>query len=199
VTQELYAEFAAACGVIPPEPETLSMERWEELRRAHGLAHGYAAVQRFLWHGGKPIPGRENHPMVLVDHEHASFYCAWRGGRLPTEEEWERASRGPNGNAYPWGARYDPFRHNSAVRGAHDTLEVGSLPQGNTPTGFTDMGGLVFEWTSSPWPRRAGHFVVKGSGWNGRGGDGRGAARQSRAAEEIDVTLGFRCAADPRL
>jgi formylglycine-generating enzyme required for sulfatase activity len=85
---------------------------------------------------------------------------------------------------------------NTAQRGTADTVEVGSLPQGNAPEGFTDMGGHVFEWTATPWPGRRGYAVVKGNGWDGRGGYGRGAARAARPKELRDVTLGFRCAAD---
>ncbi len=196
VTQELYAEFVAACGVFPPAADTLDAAHWQALRKRFGLRHDYAQLQRFLWSDRRPPPERGRHPMVLVSADEAGFYCAWRGARLPREDEWERAARGPTGRIYPWGSRFDPFRVDGAQRGDGDTLEVGSLPQGNTPEGFTDMGGLVFEWTSTPWPARRGYRVVKGNGWDGRGGYGRGAARQARPAEAKDITLGFRCAAD---
>jgi formylglycine-generating enzyme required for sulfatase activity len=166
------------------------------LRRFHGLTQPYAVVQRFLWQHNTPPPKREEHPAVLVTHDQAGFYCAWRGARLPREEEWERASRGPQGNTYPWGKLYDGFRVYGRVRRASDTATVGSLPQGNAREGFTDMGGHVWEWTSTPWRGRKDHYVVKGNGWDGRGGFGRGAAHESRARDVVDVTLGFRCAAD---
>jgi formylglycine-generating enzyme required for sulfatase activity len=196
VTNELYAEFAAACGVLPPDAETVSQARWDGLRQRFGLRREYAQIQRFLWSPEGPMPERARHPAVLVSHDDAGFYCAWRGGRLPSEQEWERAARGPTGNLYPWGNRYDPFRVNTAQRGTRDTIEVGTLPQGNAPEGFSDMGGHVFEWTATPWPGKQGEIVVKGNGWDGRGGFGRGAARAAWPAELIDVTLGFRCAAD---
>ena len=134
--------------------------------------------------------------MVLVSHDEAGLFCAWRGARLPTAQEWERAARGYDGRIYPWGDRYDPFRVNTAVRGEGGTLPVGSLPQGNTEEGFTDMGGHVFEWTDTTAPGGAGQRVAKGNGWAGRGGYGRGAAWVARHDEQKDVTLGFRCAAD---
>jgi toxoflavin biosynthesis protein ToxD len=196
VTNALYAEFVEACGVLPPDPETISEVRWEAQRQRFGVQRGYAKIQHFLWIGGRPIETRERHPAVLVSQDEAAFYCAWRGGRLPSEQEWERAARGPSGNVYPWGNRYDPFRVNTALRGQRDTIEVGALPQGNTPEGFTDMGGHVFEWTSTPWPGRPGFVVVKGNGWDGPGGYGRGAARVGLPADLKNVTLGFRCAAD---
>ena len=58
------------------------------------------------------------------------------------------------------------------------------------------MGGLVFEWTASPFPGKRGYAVVKGNGWDGRGGYGRGAARIAAPVAMKDITLGFRCAAD---
>jgi formylglycine-generating enzyme required for sulfatase activity len=197
VTGAPYAEFVAACGALAPDAETFTAQRWAALRKRFGLRHEYAQIQRFLWPDREPPKERERHPQVLVSQDEAGFYCAWRGGRLPTEEEWERAARGPAGNVYPWGNRYDPFRVNTEKRGVGDTQDVGSLPQGNAPEGFTDMGGHVLEWTSTPWPDRPKVFVVKGNAWDGRGGFGRGAARFARPADLKDVTLGFRCAADP--
>lgn len=196
VNNHAYAEFVASCGVIPPDDESLPRGNWEDLRRFHGLTQPYEVVQRFLWQQGVPTPGRDQHPAVLVTHDQAAFYCAWRGTRLPTETEWERAARGPRGSTYPWGKAYDVHRVQGRARGTSDTAPVASAPEGNTREGFTDMGGHVWEWTSTPWRKRKGHFVVKGNGWDGRGGYGRGAARDSRAGEVVDVTLGFRCAAD---
>ncbi|MDH5672849.1 MAG: formylglycine-generating enzyme family protein [Myxococcales bacterium] len=196
VTNAQYAEFLAACGGLPPDHQALPAARWAQLRRSFDIDYGYGFIQRFLWPGMEPTAERAKHPVVLVSHEDAGFYCAWRGGRLPTEEEWERAARGPAGSYYPWGNRFDAFRANVAVSGPGDTTEVGKLPHGNTPEGVTDMGGHVHEWTSTPWPGRPGFVVVKGNGWDGRGGYGRGAARLARTAKMLNVTLGFRCAAD---
>jgi formylglycine-generating enzyme required for sulfatase activity len=195
VTRELYLEFLQACGVIPPDAEAITPERWAEQQRRSPLRHAYADVQRFLLDRDVQRDPRKDHPMVLVSQDDAGFYCAWRGARLPSEEEWERAARGATGRTYPWGNRYDPFRVNTAQRGNHDTIEVGRLPQGNTEDGFTDLGGNVFEWTETP-AGRPGFVVVKGNGWDGRGGFGRGAARLAVPADIKDVTLGFRCASD---
>ena len=194
VTAQLYAEFAAACGIVPPDAESLPEERYHELAERFALSWPYARVATYLWSAGKPPLGRERHPMVLVSQEDAGFYCAWRGARLPTEDEWERAARGPTGRAYPWGDRYDPFRVNTAQTGKGDTMDVASMPTGVSPEGFHDMGGHVLEWTETPWPGRPGFAVVKGNGWNGRGGYGRGAARRSLPVDMRDITLGFRCA-----
>jgi len=194
VTPRLFAEFVEACGVLPPDAESLPEAKWRALAKRFGLPWDYARVTAELWFEQKPPPTRELHPMVLVTQEEAGFYCAWRGSELPTEDEWERAARGATGNVYPWGDRYDPFRVNTAQTGTGDTMDVGSMPHGDTAEGFTDMGGMVFEWTQTPWPGKPGFAVVKGNAFNGRGGYGRGAARVARPVELRDLTLGFRCA-----
>ena len=195
VTSSAFAEIVAACGMVPPDAESITEGAWAELAQRFGVRASYGEVARFLWQpGGIPPKLRGDHPMVLVTYDEAAFYCAWRGGRLPTAEEWERAARGQTGNVYPWGPGFDPFRANVALRGAGDTIEVGERPTGNTAEGFTDMGGHVMEWTSTRAPGRDGYVLVKGNGWDGRGGYGRGAASRVLPVGQRDITLGFRCA-----
>lgn len=195
VTNAAYAEIVPGCGVIPPDAESITPSVWAQLAQRFGLRASFAEVTRFLWStAGEPPKLRGEHPMVLVSYDEAAFYCAWRGGRLPTDVEWERAARGQTGNIYPWGPSFDPFRANVALRGAGDTLEVGMRPTGNTAEGFTDLGGHVLEWTSTRVPGRDGYVVVKGNGWDGRGGYGRGAAGRVLSVEQRAINLGFRCA-----
>src|SRR5262249_40500563 len=94
---------------------------------------------------------------VLVNYNDASEFCAWTGGRLPTEAEWERAARGILGRRYPWGNVYNPFLSNhgrlslDATDDRDGFLElapVGSFPEGRTPDGIDDMAGNVEEWVS---------------------------------------------------
>lgn len=195
VTAAAYAEIVPACGVIPPDAESITAEVWSKLSRRFGLRADYARVTHFIWDGDQPPDARGNHPMVLVTQQQAGFYCAWRGGRLPTAAEWERAARGLNGSVYPWGPQFDASRVNIGIEshGTGDSLEVASRPNGNTPEGFTDMGGLVLEWTHTKAAR--GKLVVKGNGWlDGRPGYGRGAAKRVLPSDMQDITLGFRCA-----
>jgi len=90
----------------------------------------------------------ENHPVVCVDWTQAQTYCAWSGGRLPSEAEWEKAARGTDGREFPWGNE-EPncdFANYKGCKG--DTTAVGSYPAGASPYGAFDMAGNVEEWVN---------------------------------------------------
>jgi formylglycine-generating enzyme required for sulfatase activity len=109
-------------------------------------ATGYPRLPH--WSDGRPSPEQAHLPVVFVDWEEAEGYCRWIGGRLPTEEEWEKAARGADGRIYPWGNEFDRQRAN--VGGVFPgPLKVGSLPSGDSPYGLSDMIGNVWEWTDS--------------------------------------------------
>jgi formylglycine-generating enzyme required for sulfatase activity len=193
VTQAEYSEYVNARLAPPP---TVDEATW----KAQGFVQDYASeVARFNWQDGSPPVGKEDHPVVLVTWKEADGYCRWRGQlrgeerRLPTASEYEKASRGEQGLAYPWGNNFDPDRLNSAVRGPHDTTSVGQYGNGASPYGMLDAAGNVFQWTSTPFAKD--RMTVKGSAWDDYGGVGRGASRHGRPIGARHVIVGFRCAA----
>ncbi len=135
--------------------------------------------------------GRERHPINCVSHQQAEQFCAWRGGRLPTQGEWEQAAR----EVTP-----DPDESHGG------TLPVGSFPTAGTPEGILDLFGNVSEWTSgSAGLRAAGDddrrqlYAVLGGGLQpGATRLGSRAARLYMNANARGRTVGFRCAFDLR-
>ena len=90
---------------------------------------------------------KANVPVVYITWKDAEEYCKSKGKRLPTEQEWEYAARGPNGNAYPWGNEWEAGRSNTAEAG-REAVDVGSFDD-VSQFGVNDMLGNVQEWTAS--------------------------------------------------
>jgi gamma-glutamyl hercynylcysteine S-oxide synthase len=122
------------------------MDKYEVSNRHYGdfiRAKGQAAPA--YW--DDPRLNKPEQPVVGVNWEDAKAYCEYRGKRLPTEAEWEKAARGPNANIYPWGNDFDPARVNYGKN--HDaTMPVDSYPEGASYYGVYNMAGNVFEWVS---------------------------------------------------
>lgn len=86
------------------------------------------------------------HPRICLTWFEAEAYAAWRGGRLPTEAEWEYAARGPESQVYPWGDSFD--RDKANVLNSIGPKPVGSYPTGVSWVGANDMAGNAMEWVS---------------------------------------------------
>jgi formylglycine-generating enzyme len=160
-----------------------------------------------------------NFPVSFVTWEDAQNYCRWRGARLPTEAEFERASRGLNRRRFPWGEFYNSHlanhgRYGIAATDASDGFEelapVGSFANGRTPDGFMDLAGNVAEWVSDRYEPRYPEAskdpqgpaasatnrdrVTRGGHFRSPPVWLRGAARDFHEPGERLPYLGFRCA-----
>ncbi len=108
------------------------------------------------WQKGKFPLGDKMHPAVYVTWDDAVAFCRWlsqeRGHlvRLPTEAEWEKAARGPEGLIWPWGNTWDKTRANTKEAELETTTPVGRYsPAGDSPYGAADMAGNVWEWCAT--------------------------------------------------
>jgi formylglycine-generating enzyme required for sulfatase activity len=150
--------------------------------------------------------GYDNHPVTEVSWYGAQAYCERYGKRLPSEAEWEKAARGTDGAAYPWGEEFDPHKLNSDYR-VGDTTPVGSYTGGASPYGAYDMAGNVWEWVTDWYAAYPGsaypspffdhkYKVVRGGSWNHPADDARCARRDIAHPDRRLRVVGFRCAHD---
>jgi len=198
VTNAQYAEFLNAAGAFNARGE-----RMFDFDDADARIHRTGAK----WIADK---GHEQHPVIEVTWAGARDYCAWRGKRLPTEAEWEKAARGTDGRRYPWGNEPPDRKRAQFAAGRFETAPVDRHPAGASPYGVHDMAGNAWEWVSSayrsyPYDARDGREDLATGPVRGTRGGGH-----ASPADEITTTqrgrnlsrnpasghhnIGFRCA-----
>ena len=210
----------------PPHEVTLSaywIDRREVTVAGHRRCVQAGACSAPPFAAGGDRFARSTYPVTLVSWFDANAYCAWTGGRLPTEAEWERAARGLTGRRFPWGMAWNPFIANHGKLAVNDLDErdgflelapVGSFPEGRTPDGIDDMAGNVSEWVAdwyapeypsksdvNPRGPESGDLRVVRGGAFGGGREGarpflRSAARAMDLPTQRHAHRGFRCVAD---
>jgi formylglycine-generating enzyme required for sulfatase activity/CheY-like chemotaxis protein len=152
-----------------------------------------------------------NSPVFGVDWFDAFAYAQWKGRRLPTEQEWEKAARGTQGLKYPWGNDPDATKANSGgdlhpnpkkggeVDGFKRWSPVDAKTADRSPFGVFGMAGNVSEWTASfdDDPRMAGNKIPVIRGGNWRNPDYSLSRRVLFLTDlQADDALGFRTASD---
>ncbi|TDU81742.1 formylglycine-generating enzyme required for sulfatase activity [Prosthecobacter fusiformis] len=176
----------------------------------------YAAAKAGATYNGQPMS--LNTPVTQVDWWDAYAFAKWKGQRLPTEEEWEKAARGELGLPFPWGSKinkeaanlgddYDANGKGGGKDGYNLWAPVDRKSLDVSPYGVCDMAGNVSEWTASemtgaPWPShpdypdlrvpvvRGGHFALKTSQ------DLLTSRFFAESAMETSLARGFRTASD---
>ena len=116
------------------------------------------------WKNGSFPQGWDNRPVTWVSLEDARAYAKWAGKRLPHEWEWQMASQGTDGRAFPWGGVWQPafVPVPDTSRSMRGPDPVDAHPQGVTPYGVMDMVGNVNQWTDEYTDEHTRAAIVRG-------------------------------------
>ncbi len=225
VTNDDFAGFVAAAGHVSTAEQLGASFVFAGLlpddfppTRAMSGAPWWRDVEGASWRApegpGSDLAGRGDHPVVHVSLLDAAAYADWRGVRLPTEAEWERAARAGTDTIWPWGDEREPGGHrmnvwqgrfptrNDAADGYLGTAPVAEFEP--NPWGVWGMVGNVWEWTVDdyglrfPGAARTGRRVLKGGSYLCHASYCNRYRPSGRIGSAPDTTagnVGFRCAA----
>jgi formylglycine-generating enzyme required for sulfatase activity len=154
-----------------------SDEGWKWLRKVRVTEPRFYHDHRF---------DAPNQPVIGVSWYEAEAYCRWVGGRLPTEQEWEAAARGPKAREYPWDGPWEDGICNTREAGLGTTSPVGLFPRSRQADfGLEDLAGNVWEWVS-------GERLLRGGSWLIDSWLARAAFRNYNHPGNRGLSIGFR-------
>ena len=218
VTQSEFAAFVDDGGYRRNELWSEEGLTWRDRARAeHPVYWRKMDGQWQRRHFHQWIPLEPNKPVIHVNWHEAEAFCRWAGRRLPTEAEWEMAAawnaRTGEKLRYTWGNEPPSSQMVNMDWSQMDTVDVGALPEGDSPAGCRQMIGNVWEWTSSTFVPYPGFIadpykdysepwfhtrkVLRGGCWATRAHLIRNTWRNFYEPDRRDVFAGFRtCALD---
>jgi formylglycine-generating enzyme required for sulfatase activity len=153
-------------------------------------------------------PAKRDFPVVNVDWEQAETYCKFVEGHLPTEAQWEKTARGPDGNVYPWGDAAPTCDLSNFKDCVGEKSNVFDYPAGKSYYDALDLAGNIYEWVAdwytpqyygeSPGvdplgPERGTVRSVRSSGFDSEENTLSSARRFYLKPDENRLDLGFRC------
>jgi formylglycine-generating enzyme len=221
---------AAFANELPAQRVFLSafaVDRHEVSQREHARCVAAGACDPVSYVTEHPGLRGDDLPVIGLSHAQAGTLCRFRGGRLPSEAEWERAARGDSARRFPWGAFYNPALANHGVPASAVELGAGEPSEGDgylwlapvdafaaahSPHGLVQAAGNVWEWTADSFAGvRAqplavdpllsldnGERVVRGGSFRSPGLALRVTHREARTEGAGYVDVGVRCAYSTR-
>ena len=189
------------CWLGTNDPDAEEDHRPRQRKFLPSFYIGRCEVTQAEWKRFRPeytIPtGKQNYPITNRLRNDVMAYCRWVGGYLPSDDEWEKAARGPNGLRYPWGNTYEAARCNlgrrrnlpkdvCAVPGIRrGLLPVSAHPEGASPYGALQMAGNAWEWVAGSYDGNPERGIIRGGAY---GYSELNARTYSRGIEGAGVT-----------